>query len=379
MLGLAQASKRCHWFFTSTTNLPSISPISQHSFYTLFAIILQSQSQCMEASSLPRPPSPPAQQEQPATSCDATPPLHQDVEPCIICLQPISERAITVPCNHYTFDFICLASWLNERPKCPLCNVDVFEVQYDWASPDDFKRYSVPSTPFSSTRPMNNSRRGIGPPFRGRSRFSDLRRARHHQDRRAATPTENVAILQRRHVYRHQLYSLHVGSNRVSQYRNITPQLIASTPDLQSRARNWIRRELRVFTYLQPTSNTPTSASSDRGTGRSRQASNTEFLLEYIVAILKTVDIKGSGGQAEDMLAEFLGREDARLFLHELNAWLRSPFVNLRDWDRNVQYREELPMEFSGHEMVAHASDRRGRGGKRVRSSERRTTATEWW
>jgi hypothetical protein len=58
------------------------------------------------------------------------------------------------------------------------------------------------------------------------------------------------------------------------------------------------------------------------------------------VAILKTVDIQGSGGQAEEMLQEFLGRENTRLFLHEMRAWLRSPFTNLEDWDRNVQYNE---------------------------------------
>jgi hypothetical protein len=40
---------------------------------------------------------------------------------CVICLQAVSERAITVPCNHYTFDFVCLVSWLQERSTCPLC------------------------------------------------------------------------------------------------------------------------------------------------------------------------------------------------------------------------------------------------------------------
>jgi hypothetical protein len=40
---------------------------------------------------------------------------------CVICLQTVTERAITVPCNHYTFDFVCLVSWLQERSTCPLC------------------------------------------------------------------------------------------------------------------------------------------------------------------------------------------------------------------------------------------------------------------
>ena len=46
------------------------------------------------------------------------------------------------------------------------------------------------------------------------------------------------------------------------------------------------------------------------------------------------------------MLQEFLGRDNARLFLHELGAWLRSPYTKLEDWDRHVQYREALPTHF---------------------------------
>lgn len=40
---------------------------------------------------------------------------------CVICLEQITERAISVPCNHYTFDFLCLASWVQQRSACPLC------------------------------------------------------------------------------------------------------------------------------------------------------------------------------------------------------------------------------------------------------------------
>ena len=37
-------------------------------------------------------------------------------------------------------------------------------------------------------------------------------------------------------------------------------------------------------------------------------------------------------------MADFLGREHARLFLHELRCWLRSPAQGLAAWDREVQY-----------------------------------------
>jgi hypothetical protein len=42
---------------------------------------------------------------------------------CVICLSDVTERAITVPCNHYKFDFVCLVSWLQERSVCPLCKL----------------------------------------------------------------------------------------------------------------------------------------------------------------------------------------------------------------------------------------------------------------
>lgn len=96
-----------------------------------------------------------------------------------------------------------------------------------------------------------------------------------------------------------------------------------------------------------------------------RKANNAEFLLEYIIAILKSVDIKGSEGQAEDMLQEFLGRDNTRLFLHELRAWLRSPYTSLEDWDRNVQYNEALPRhsceEHGPDEVGAHCDGGRSR------------------
>lgn len=49
-------------------------------------------------------------------------PGHGKLDSCVICLEPVSERAIVVPCNHYSFDFLCLLGWLEHAPSCPLCN-----------------------------------------------------------------------------------------------------------------------------------------------------------------------------------------------------------------------------------------------------------------
>lgn len=240
---------------------------------------------------------------------------------CTICLDTISERALASPCRHDTFDFHCLLTWLQVSPTCPLCKADVEAVEYKWRSPRDFDVYKV-APRLSTEIPQGQTRPQISASSYGQRRRSRLRPR--------PAPSLDVTLNRRRQIYRLGLYSSHVGSNRLSRFRDLTVELFCRDEELISRARKWIRRELQVFEYLNP------GNSVERGAVR--RAKNAEFLLEYIIAILKSVDIKGPDGQAEDMLQEFLGRDDARLFLHELRAWLRSPYTLLEDWDRHVQY-----------------------------------------
>lgn len=241
---------------------------------------------------------------------------------CTICLDTISERALASPCRHDTFDFHCLLTWLQESPTCPLCKADVETVRYQWRSPSDFDVYKV--APRLSTEISQGQNR----PQTSAGSYGQRRRPR---PRPRPVPSPDVALRHRRRIYRLGLYSSHVGSNRLSRFRDLTVELFCRDEELISRARKWIRRELQVFEFLNSDGNNVEQ-------GAIRRAKNAEFLLEYIIAILKSVDIKGPDGQAEDMLQEFLGRDDARLFLHELRAWLRSPYTLLEDWDRHVQY-----------------------------------------
>ena len=268
---------------------------------------------------------------------------------CVICLERISEQAVAQPCKHGSFDFLCLISWLEEQSRCPLCKAEIKSVQYEFQDDGTFKTYTSPlKKPPPPPTPTNTSR----------LQDFDLRGRRAHRPRRPspprAAPTPDEAILRRRQVYRDQLFSLHVGSNRVSRFRDLTPQLFSRDAELVSRARRWIRRELQVFEFLYAGGGTSS------GSGADRRGSNAEFLLEYIVAILKTVDIQGSSGQAEEMLQEFLGRENTRLFLHELRAWLRSPYVSLEDWDRHVQYNEARDPAKERREASRGGSSREG-------------------
>lgn len=252
---------------------------------------------------------------------------------CIICLGDLVERCEARPCRHNDFDHICLITWLQEQPNCPLCKSDVHEIRYELNEDGTGgKVYKLPERPEKS-RGQSEVALTRSPSLSGRRSSSysgHLAQALHEYG--------EEAIQKRRFIYRNKLYSLHVGSNSrqpaKSRYRELSPQLFVDDPELISRARMWLSRELLVFEFL----NTTGDPSQDQDPANRRRPTKAEFLLEYIIAILKTMDIQGSAGQAEDLIREFLGLENTRLFLHELKSWLRSPFGSLRAWDRAVQY-----------------------------------------
>ncbi|KAI0096760.1 hypothetical protein GGR51DRAFT_493465 [Nemania sp. FL0031] len=255
----------------------------------------------------------------------------QPTEPCcVICLDSITEACEARPCKHRNFDYLCLLNWIERLSKCPLCKSNIHEVGYDFDhdGPGTSRVYLVPQV----TKDVPQNEQPQAQPHRSRWTTEGQNRRRYdHIQRRPVTQDE--VIIRRQHIYRNRLYSLHVGSNPRSRYRDLTPALFESEPELVSRARAWLRRELQVFSFLH----TPSGPQSSEDAITRRRANNAEFLLEYIIAILKTVDIQGSQGAAEDMLSDFLGRENTKLLLHELRSFLRSPW-SIEAWDRKVQY-----------------------------------------
>lgn len=287
---------------------------------------------------------------------------------CVICLDNITEVCEARPCAHRNFDYLCLLSWLEQQTKCPLCKSSIDEVWYDFESdePDAKSRVYLVPRPKQPARqcaqphtPLNRARNPTSRPNRRRFEEAPPQRL-----------TVDEALLRRQNVYRNQLYSLHVGSNLRSGYRDLTPHTFESDPEMVSRARTWLRRELQVFEFLR----TPPTTQSSDDTMTRRRANNAEFLLEYIVAILKTVDIQGSQGQAEEMLKDFLGRDHTKLLLHELKNFLRSPW-SLEAWDRKVQYPTAKKRSFTDGNR-SEEGDYRGETRRRRRavddSSDRR-------
>ncbi|KAJ8132199.1 hypothetical protein O1611_g1422 [Lasiodiplodia mahajangana] len=235
---------------------------------------------------------------------------------CVICLNSLVEQCEALPCKHDNFDYICLVTWLQTRARCPLCNSPVQQVRYDSNDADKNGKFHDVLPSFDSPDHQHPD---------ASIRLSP-----------SSEPRNESLLRRRRFVYRHNLYSAHVGSNKRQtaglRYRELSPELFATDPLLVARARDWLRRELQIFEFLTANSAAP------RRNAFAHRPSKTEFLVEYIIAILKTLDTQGSQGQAEEMIKEFLGRTFTQLFLHELRAWLRSPYRTLSEWDLTVKY-----------------------------------------
>lgn len=264
---------------------------------------------------------------------------------CVICLAEISEPCTAKPCAHDNFDFLCLASWLQQKTSCPLCKAEITQIHYEFTEEGrSWKTYRVPKIGLEPAlgNGQEERRHVTAPSVRFRRRWQTSRGSIRRTSPSAPSDPEvraQIALERRRHIYRDQLYSLHVGSNTSLHYKDISIRQFQTDPDLISRARAWIRRELQVFEFLSRSEASSSSNSSTDGGRRQRQQNNFDFVLEYVIAILKTVDLQASSGHAENLLSDFLGRENCRLFLHELRSFLRSPF-SVEAWDRHVQYNE---------------------------------------
>ena len=279
-----------------------------------------------------------------------------EVDNCVFCLEPTSQQCIARPCGHACFDFVCLASWLLEyHATCPLCKSHVSTVAYgdDLACVLDINKES------HKRKAASVARAGRGSAARSRSYQQRSRIA-------SAGPTpEDEALEERRRVYRLGLYARHIGSNgRSRHYQDLTPRMFQQDPDLTSRARAFIRRELQVLWREQgpvPARAPPLRRGPFGLFTRQRAGRNRHQLIEYIVLILKSLDIQSNGNGIDEMLARDLSSASVvRHFLHELRCFLRSPYLTVAAWDRHVQYGrfgDAVGAEESGNDSELDTQD----------------------
>lgn len=230
---------------------------------------------------------------------------------CVICFDALIAPASANPCAHASYHPHCLLQWLELNPSCPLCKTPVTTVTLGPRNRTIYTAQRKPPTdplaPWGRPAPRRRRRRSPSP----------------------SAPTLESYPRYRLDVYRRARFSLHIGSNPHTGYRPLTPTTLHNSTHL-SRARSFIRRELLVLDALEPPAPPPVS----RGSSPRRSRA---FRLEYIVAVLKAAGLQGASGAAEELLRRYLGVH-TQLFLHELRAFLRSPFARVEEWDRGARY-----------------------------------------
>lgn len=303
---------------------------------------------------------------------------------CVVCLDALAEPCQLFPCGHRHFHFPCVHLWLleNQSRACPICKASVSNVVYGAADGQQTHEYGaldsslLPPTGSHSSRPVSQVRQAQPPPntafLPGRAR----RHLRGPQPWRApAHRDEPAGMAFRRDVYRRLRYSMHVGSNSLSRYRELTRDSFRNDDELQRRARAFLRRELRVFSWLT----TPDAGSVDHSAGEGprsfqgrRRTTTVERLLGHIIWLLQHFELRGSDGSVEDVVTAHLGRENTRLLVHELHSFLRSPYSTLEDWDREAQYSEHVESRTEQVDRTRDPSVTIGRHAREQRSATSR-------
>ncbi|KAF4508616.1 hypothetical protein G6O67_004969 [Ophiocordyceps sinensis] len=177
-----------------------------------------------------------------------------------------------------------------------------------------------------------------GKPKPRRPANSRFGRARARPRRTRADRVEPAGLAFRRDVYRHLRYSI---------FRH--------NEELQRRARTFLRRDLRVFSWLTTPdvdNIMPHAGESPQSFQDRRRATTVERLLGHILWLLQHFELRGSDGSVEEVVTTHLGRENTRLLLHELHSFLRSPYLTLEDWDRAVQYPDSSQSRSVGFDEI---------------------------
>ena len=266
-------------------------------------------------------------------------------ETCIICTEPNRDSAHVLPCGHRLGCWSCIMTGLHTLAACWLCRQPVTCLVRERSG----HMLTIPALAQTTGHSQRRSRR------------------QWRSDREGPRPVTNVErqVLRRLYVYQHRLFSKHIGSSRRSGHREVTPHVFRNDPALQSRAKAFLRRELRVFSYMSTNSlpqsrDTPARVPTDDP----EIVRQVETNVDWLIRVLKIVDLKDSSGamvhHVESLLDDLnFGDQEllASLFIHELRAFLMSPYTRLGEWDASVQY--DRPMQGRARVPRLPGEDRR--------------------
>ncbi|KAJ8061500.1 hypothetical protein OCU04_009315 [Sclerotinia nivalis] len=234
-------------------------------------------------------------------------------EDCKICDQSVSWKAKLQPCGHEIFHYCCIEKWLETGSRtCPLCRGEITSVRHNFS--EDGKH----------------------------SKYKNLLELEFHglllaQEVHAVLRIPQQRMRRRLDVHLTKSFSLPIISFG---QRKVTPQDIANSSDMEARVRLFAEHEIQVFYLKCVCPGCQVSPLPAHIVSVNRLEEFRSFVLDRVVDLLKRYDLRDKAVEIEQATEEYLN-EHARLFLHELRAWIESPFETLDQWHRNAKYPDE--------------------------------------
>lgn len=270
---------------------------------------------------------------------------------CLICLSSrIVDRTLLPACSHSQFCFECILRWADVKRRCPLCQKDIGSYVIHSIRGDedqDYIRYhlrpqpDLPNPTAGTSTFSYSSRRAVV------ERVQAARRQRRLRNQARASPARNsdetseleAALAFRRSIYSPQhLYAKHVGANRHTGYRScpstaVINRTLSIEPNgrLHRRISAFIRRELQVWPDIDH-----------------------DFVTTYVLALTRVLPI--GSDESVNLLAEFLGHANAIHFWHELECFLRSGKLELRNYDRSPLLQYDFLSRATGNSAASSST-----------------------
>jgi len=238
---------------------------------------------------------------------------------CSICLSAVENRAFTDACYH-TFCFECLVEWSRVRAVCPLCKKSFHSIIHSFRSYDDYKLYHVPKSYMSNSINMPSPNNSTSSHFARVGRLMSGANA-------AAMPPLNDGdpmLALRRRLYSHsdemQLRGLLSSDGVViSPPHQVSPAMFDCYPVMLERVRPWVLRDIAVII--------------DNG--------EVSAIADIVLGLLRNFPITSE--DFYERLFPYLGLHTRR-FLHELDAFARSPF-DMTTYDARAVYSTGANLE----------------------------------
>lgn len=227
---------------------------------------------------------------------------------CPICLEHLDNPSIPDCCTHQ-FCFICIVHWSSTTTTCPLCKKQFDFILHNIKSPTEYTRYYPREDPSSTKAPTRPT-----PSSSSQSR-SSAPSSKPRPSNSVPTPPvlQSDAHSQRKAVYGRRLKA------RAATIPYLSPSILKAKPNLITRLKPWLTRELQVLLHIEDVS----------------------LLVELVISLLKRYDTNKDKQLIQQQLKDIIPPEHVGTFLHEMLSFAVSTHPTMAMYDKHVQYETQ--------------------------------------